>query len=52
MASKNNKLIKDVDEATWNKFIAYCKISNVKAGDQLNKVLDEFLKKKFKRLLK
>ena len=47
-----HKLIKDIDEDTWRKFIAYCKLKNIKVGDELNKVLDEFLKKKLKKLLK
>jgi len=47
-----HKLIKDIDEETWRKFIAYCKLKNIKVGDELNKVLDEFLKKKLKKLLK
>jgi hypothetical protein len=47
-----HKLIKDVDEETWRKFIAYCKLKNIKVGDQLSKILDGFLKNKLKRLLK
>lgn len=51
MASKN-KLIKDVDEDTWRKFIAYCKLKNIKVGDQLSDILDVFLKNKLKKMLK
>ena len=47
-----HKLIKDIDEEIWRKFIAYCKLKNIKVGDELNKVLEDFLKKKLKRLLK
>jgi hypothetical protein len=47
-----HKLIKDVDEETWRKFIAYCKLKNIKVGDQLSEILEGFLKNKLKRLLK
>ena len=29
-----NKLIKDIDEEIWRKFVAYCKIKGVKVGDE------------------
>ncbi len=45
-----NKLIKDMDEETWRKFVAYCKIKNVKVSEELNTVLIEHLKKNFSRL--
>ncbi len=47
-----HKLIKDVDEDTWRKFIAYCKLKDITVGEQINEVLDGFLKTKFKELLK
>ena len=47
-----HKLIKDIDEDTWRKFIAYCKLKNIKVGEQLDDILKDFLKKKLKRLLK
>ena len=52
MVTKNHKLIKDVDEDTWRKFIVYCKLKDITVGEQINEVLDGFLKNKFKRLLK
>lgn len=51
MASKNHKLIKDVDEDTWRKFIAYCKLKDITVGEQINEVLGEFLKKRLKKML-
>jgi len=39
-----NKLVKNIDEDIWRKFIAYCVLNNVKVGDELNKVLDKYLK--------
>jgi hypothetical protein len=52
MAGKNHKLVKDVDEETWRKFIAYCKLKDITVGDQINEILESFLKKKLRRLLK
>ena len=47
-----NKLIKDIDEEIWRKFVAYCKLKNTKVGDEVNKVLKEFLDKNFDRLFR
>ncbi|HJX50832.1 MAG TPA: hypothetical protein VJ438_05205 [Candidatus Nanoarchaeia archaeon] len=47
-----HKLIKDVDDETWRKFIAYCKLKNITVGEELNNILDDFLKNKFNKLLK
>ena len=47
-----SKLIKDLDEEIWRKFVAYCKIKNVKVGKELNKILNDYLKKHFNRLFK
>lgn len=47
-----HKLIKDIDEETWKKFIVYCKLKNIKAGDELNKILGDFIKKNLGGLLK
>jgi Trp operon repressor len=41
----SNKLIKDMDEETWRRFIAFCKLKNIKANDQLKEILEEFLNK-------
>ena len=45
---QKNKLVKDIDEITWRKFVAYCVLNNVKVGAELNKVLTKFLKGKIK----
>lgn len=45
-----HKLIKDIDEETWRKFVAFCKLKDVKVGDELNKILDDHIKKHFKKL--
>jgi len=47
-----NKLIKDIDEEIWRKFVAFCKIKNIKVGSELNKILDEYIKKNIKNLFK
>ena len=43
-----HKLIKDVNEETWRKFVAYCKLKGVKVGDELNNILEGYLKKHFR----
>ncbi len=48
----SNKLIKDMDEETWRRFIAFCKLKNIKANDQLKEILEEFLEKNLDDLLK
>ena len=45
-----NKLIKDIDEETWRKFIAYCKLKDVKVGDELDKILKKHLEKNLSKL--
>ncbi|MFC1769286.1 hypothetical protein ACFLZX_06000 [Nanoarchaeota archaeon] len=45
---KSSKLVKEIDEATWRKFVAYCIIKNVKVGDELTKILKNFLEGKIK----
>jgi len=47
-----HKLVKDIDEETWRKFIAYCKLKNIKVGDELSNILESFLKNKFNRMFK
>ena len=45
-----NKLVKDIDEEIWRKFVAYCKLQNITVGNQLDQVLKEFLEKNFDKL--
>jgi len=47
-----NKLIKDVNEEVWRKFIAYCKLKNIKVGEELSEILKDFLNKKFNKLFR
>ena len=47
-----NKLVKGIDEEIWRKFVAYCKLKNITVGDEINKVLEEFLKKNFNKIFK
>jgi hypothetical protein len=47
-----NKLIKDINEETWRKFVAYCKIKNIKVGEELNNVLKDHIKKNLDNLLR
>ena len=39
----SNKLIKDMDEGTWRRFIAFCKLRDIKANDQLKEILEELV---------
>jgi transcription elongation factor GreA-like protein len=41
-----NKLVKDVDDKLWKRFVAYCILNDVKVGTQLTKILEKFLKDK------
>ena len=45
-----NKLIKDMDEDTWRKFVAYCKLKNVKVSEELKDIIKEHIKKNFEKL--
>jgi len=47
-----HKLIKDLNDELWIKFVAYCKIKGVKVNNELENILKEHLDKNFKRLLK
>ena len=44
--------VRDLDKETWIKFVAYCKIKGVKVGDELDKILKDYLKKNFKIMLR
>ena len=46
-----NKLVKDMDEETWRRFIAFCKLKNVKVNDQLKEILEGFIEKNLDNLL-
>ena len=48
----SSKLIKDMDEETWRRFIAFCKLKNIKVNDQLKEILEEFISKNFNQILK
>ncbi len=48
----SNKLIKDMDETTWRRFIAFCKLKNINVNEQLKDILEEFLKDNLNSLLK
>ena len=46
-----HKLIKDVDDKLWRKFVAYCTLKGVKINKELEEILKEHLGKNFKKLL-
>ena len=47
-----SKLIKDMDEETWRRFIAFCKLKDIKVSAQLKELLDEFLEKNLGKMIK
>jgi hypothetical protein len=47
-----NKLIKDMDEEAWRRFIAFCKLKNIKVNDQLKEILNGFLDKNLHKMFK
>ena len=49
---RTNKLVKNIDDDAWRKFTAFCKFKNVKVADELKIALEEYVKKRFSKLLK
>jgi len=47
-----NKLIKDMDDETWRRFIAFCKLNDTKVNDELKGILETFLHKNLKEIIK
>jgi len=45
-----NKLVKDIDEETWRKFVAICKIKGVKIGEELEKIIKDYIKKHINKI--
>lgn len=39
------KLVKDLDNNTWNDFVAHCKNKGVKVGERINYLISKDLKK-------
>ena len=46
-----NKLIKDMDEATWRRFVAFFKLKDIKVNDQLKEILEKFTRDNLNNLL-
>lgn len=47
-----NKLIKNLDQKTWNQFAGLCKIQGVLIGDKINLLIAKEIKKSGVILLK
>ena len=45
-----DKLIKGIDEQLWNKFVAFCKIKNVRIASELEKLINLKLNAELKHL--
>ena len=46
-----NKLVKDMDEETWRRFIAFCKLKDIKVNNHLKEILEEFLEKNLGKIV-
>lgn len=47
-----NKLIKDLNEEKWRMFVALLKIENIRVNSKIEELIDEYITKNTKRLLK
>jgi len=47
-----HKLIKDLDEELWRKFVAYCTLKGVRVNKEIEELLKKHLYKNFNKLLK
>ncbi len=45
-----DKLIKGMDEQTWNKFVAFCKLKNIKIASELEILINNHLDINLKKL--
>ena len=48
----SHKLIKDLDDKLWRKFVAYCKLKDIKINKELEEILKSHLDKNLKKFLK
>ena len=52
MFNMTNKLIRDIDDDLWRKFVGYCKIKGTTVSAELSTVLEDHLKHKLKEAFK
>jgi len=43
-----DKIVRDLNEETWDRFAGYCRMNRVKIGTKLSEILDSFLEKNLK----
>ena len=47
-----HKLIKDLNNKLWRKFVGYCTLKGVKVNKELEEILEDYLNKNFAKMLK
>ena len=47
----SDKLIKNMDEEVWRRFVAFCKLKDIKVNDQLKNILEEFVDKNLQKMI-
>ena len=43
-----DKIVRDLDNITWTKFTGYCRAKSLRVGEELSRILKEYLKDKIK----
>ena len=38
------KIVKNINHEVWTQFVCWCKIHNIRVGDKINEILEDYLK--------